>query len=254
MTEEELEFLLARCRLQKEKQMLQSSPDGNVACVEVSPPEHNTPVVGPLFYCDMVVEGVPVVAMVDCGCQTTIISRAFLHRVSEQLRKHGKPLPEMSMPTVRFYGKDGPSGRNQLPITAQVDLSVKTGGETVSVTMFVQPDSTHECLLGTNASLPLGFKFVDGEGRPLRSSVEPQPMPELNSDSEPKVANVSLIDSVSIPSRKCRFLKAKVCGEYTPGDHLLFESRNAHLRPLGVSALVTLNDERSSGFDSCSEL
>ena len=90
LTEEELEFLLARCRLLKEKQMLQSSPDGNVACVKVSPPEHNTPVVGPLFYCYMGVEGVPVVAMVDCGSQTTIISRAFLHRVSEQLRKDGR--------------------------------------------------------------------------------------------------------------------------------------------------------------------
>ena len=151
--------------------MLQSSPDGNVACVEVSPPEYNTPVVGPLFYCDMAVEGVPVVAMVDCGSQTT---RAFLHRVSERLRKDGKPLPELSMPTVCLYGKDGPSGWHQLPITAQVDFSIKAGGEPVSVTMFVQPDSTQECLLGTNASLPLGFKFVGGDGRPLRTSVEPQ--------------------------------------------------------------------------------
>ena len=35
-------------------------------------------------------------------------------------------------------------------------------------------------------------------------------------------------------------------GEYAPGDHLLFESRDAQLRPLGASAidaLVTLNDE-----------
>ena len=112
----------------------------------------------------------------------------------------------------------------------------------MSVTMFVQPDSTQECLLGTNASLPLGFKFVGGDG----TSVEPQPMPEHDSDSEPKVAHVSLIESVSIPSRKCRFLKAKVSGEYAPGDHLLFESRDAQLHPLGASAidaLVTLNDE-----------
>ena len=163
------------------------------------------------------------------------------------------------MPTVRLYGKDGPSGRHQLPITTQVDFSIKAGGEPVSVTMFVQPDSTQECLLGTNASLPLGFKFVGGDGRPLRTSVEPQPMPEPDSDSEPKVAHVSLIESVSIPSRKCRFLKAKVSGEYAPGDHL-FESRDAQLRPLGASAIdamVTLNDEGVvlipvQNFETCS--
>ena len=67
LTEEELEFLLARCRLQKEQQMLQTAPEGNVACVEATPPQHNGSVIGPLLYCDLEVEGVPVVSMVDCG-------------------------------------------------------------------------------------------------------------------------------------------------------------------------------------------
>ena len=195
------------------------------------------PVIGPLLYCDLEVEGVPVVSMVDCGSQTTIISRLFLHQVAKRLTSDGKPLPELKMPTVRHYGKDGPNGRSQLPITAQVDLSVKSGGKTVSVTMFVQPDSAQECLLGTNASLPLGFKFVDGKGNPLRSSSDPQ-----FAESEPQVAQVSLIQASSIPSRKCRFLKAKVSGEYSPGDQLLFESRSTQLQPLGLS---TLSDERT---------
>ena len=218
LTEEELEFLLARCRLQKEQQMLQTAPEGNVACVEATPPQNDGPVIGPLLYCDLEVEGVPVVSMVDCGSQTTIISRSFLHQVAKRLTSDGKPLPELKMPTVRLYGKDGPNGRSQLPITAQVDLSVTSGGKTVSVTMFVQPDSAQECLLGTNASLPLGFKFVDGKGKPLRSSSDPQ---FTESESEPQVAHVSLIQASSIPSRKCRFLKAKVSGECSPGDQFL---------------------------------
>ena len=64
---EVLEFLLARCRLQKKQQMLQTAPEGNVACVEATTPQNDGPVIGPLLYCDLEVEGVPVVSMVDCG-------------------------------------------------------------------------------------------------------------------------------------------------------------------------------------------
>ena len=219
-----------------------------MACVKATPPQHSGPAIGRLLYCDLEVERVPVVSMVDCGSQTTIISRSFLHWVARQLQNDGKPLPKLKLPTVRLYGKDGPHGKNQLPITAQVDLLVKASGETVSVTMFVQPDSAQECLLGTNASIPLGFKFVDGKGKPLRSSPELQPELESKSDSEPQVAHVSLIQASSIPSRKCRFLKAKVSGECSPGDQFLFEPRSDQLQSLGLSAidsLVTLTDERT---------
>ena len=90
LTEEELEFLLARCRLQKEKQMLQTAPEGNVACVKATPPQYSGPAIGPLLYCDLEVERVPVVSMVDCGSQTTIISHSFLHRVARQLQTSPK--------------------------------------------------------------------------------------------------------------------------------------------------------------------
>ena len=86
-------------------------------------------------------------------------------------------------------------------------------------------------MLGTNASLPLGFKFVDGKGKLLRSSPDPQPEIEPEPKSEPKTAHVSLIQASSIPSRKCRFLKAKVSGECSPGDQLLFEARSDQLQP-----------------------
>ena len=54
---------------------------------------------------------------------------------------------------------------------------------------------------------------MDGKGKPLRSSSEPQ---FAKSESEPQVAQVSLIPASSIPSRKCRFLKAKVSGNVHP--------------------------------------
>ena len=96
------------------------------------------------------------------------------------------------MPTVRLYGKDGPNGVNQLPITAQVDLRLQMNGKTITVPIFVQPDSTQECFLGTNASIPLGFKFTDAKGKPLRTGLEPDP--------NPSVARVSLIKATTIPS------------------------------------------------------
>lgn len=141
------------------------------------------------------------------------------------------------MPTVRLYGKDGPSGVNQLPITAQVDLRLQMNGETVTVPVFVQPDSTQECLLGTNASIPLGFKFADGNGKPLRTDPEP--------DSNPSVARVALIKATTIPSQKGCLLKGRVTGEHSPGKHFIFESENTQLQSLGVctsDSLVTMRD------------
>ena len=87
------------------------------------------------------------------------------------------------MPTARLYGFDGPNGVNQLPIT---------DGETVFLPIFVQPDSTQEYLLGTNASISLGFKFTVGKGKSLR--IDPEPDPNLS------VARVSLIKATTILS------------------------------------------------------
>ena len=78
---EELEFLLARCRLQKEKQLLVENDDGDgtVACVKATQTQQTESTIDPLFYCDLEIEGVPVTSMVDCGSQMMIISQSLLH-------------------------------------------------------------------------------------------------------------------------------------------------------------------------------
>ena len=103
----------------------------------------------------------------------------------------------------------------------------QANGETVVVPVFVQPDSAQECLMGTNASIPLGFKFTDGKGKPLRTNPEPLP-------TEPGIVRVSLIKATTIPSRKSRFLKTKVTGEQCPGGQFLFASKNTELQSLGI--------------------
>ena len=93
LTEEELEFLLARCRLQKEQQLLLTTQGGKVACVEASTSQPSPPVVGPLFYSELEVGGVAVMAMVDCGSQTTIISLHFCIELLSGGSKRASLLP-----------------------------------------------------------------------------------------------------------------------------------------------------------------
>ena len=84
--------------------------------------------------------------------------------MAQQMKSDGKLLPELPIPSVRLFGKDG---RHEIKITAQVDLQIQAGGKEVTIPVFVQPNSSQDCLLGTNASIPLGLQFLDSKGKPL---------------------------------------------------------------------------------------
>lgn len=161
LTEQELESLLSQCRLKKERQLLEKE------ALRVCNLCRGKPSVGPSLYLDLTVGGVPTVAMVDTGSQSTIISRSLLHRIAKQCRLEGKDLPSLVQPTAHLFGKDGQRGGHELVITAQVDLILTADGVSVVVPVFVQPDSTQECLLGMNAAPLLGLTFLDGKGQPL---------------------------------------------------------------------------------------
>ena len=89
-------------------------------------------------------------------------------------------------------------------ITAQVPLLLSLGDKSVSVPVFVQPDSDQACLLGINAIPVLGISVLQSDGKPVLSHIPSSP-------SEPEVATVSLVESVTLPSQKGRVLKARVC-------------------------------------------
>ena len=138
--------------------------------------------------------------MVDTGAQSTIISRSTLHAVNRHLRQQGRELPPLKLLTVRLYGKDGEKGGKELLITAQVPLLLSLGDKSVSVPAFVQPDSDQACLLGINAIPLIGISVLQSDGKPVLSHF-------LSSPSEPEVATVSLVESVTLPSQKGRVLK-----------------------------------------------
>ena len=79
--------------------------------------------------------------MLDTGAQPTIISRSALHDIDRDLHEAGKKLPPLELPTVRLFGKDGQEEGKELCITAQVPLTFQLKSKSVTVPVFIQPNS-----------------------------------------------------------------------------------------------------------------
>ena len=181
------------------------------------------------------IEGVPVEAMVDTGSQSTVISRAVLHKVGRHLRQQEKEMPQLRLPTARLYGKDNGGERRELNITAEVSLKIEADGKAVTAPVFVQPDSEQPCLLGMNIAPELGLKFLDANGLPLKEyACQPLPI------QAPTSAMVYLTQTLTLPGRKGRFLEAQVNPTFEAGTELLFEPNAESLGALGLSAQESL--------------
>ena len=120
-----------------------------------------------------------------------------------------EPLPELEESSARFYGKDGQKGNRPLNITAQVTLNPVANGKSASVPFFVQSDSEQSCLLGTNATLVLGFKFLRADGRPLL----------VQSAKLSHIPDAAMVhQSSTLPGRKGCFLEVRVDAPVEKGD------------------------------------
>ena len=84
-----------------------------------------------LFEIEVSVEGVLMIAILDTGAQSIIISRSALHDLSSHLCQVGEALPILELPTARLFGKDGLKGGNELCVTDQVPLSIQLKSRTV---------------------------------------------------------------------------------------------------------------------------
>ena len=133
LSEAELQELLARCRLRRERQLIE---DDSVKTRVVTASDGQAGVVGPTLLLDLQIEGVPVEALVDTGSQSTIISRTTLHAIAKHLRENGHPLPKQEEPTVKLFGKDGQNGGRELIITAQLNVTLEADGRSVTAPVF----------------------------------------------------------------------------------------------------------------------
>ena len=168
MTEIQLEQLLAKKRLRKENAELPTGSQTNV----VRASKEKAGVIGTLLHLEVLIERLPVKAMIDTGAQFTIISRATLHDVCRHLKQQQQELSPLEKPTVRVYGKDGPKKGRELVVTAQVSLLFSLGSKSVSVPVFVQLDSEQPCMLGINAILALAIDVSWSNGSEPTSTVE----------------------------------------------------------------------------------
>ena len=228
LTEDELEQLLAQKKLAKEGSLLPSS-NNTVNATSTG----KAGAIGPLLEVEVKIEGVPVKALLDTGAQSTIISRSTLHSVVKYLQGCNQPVPQLQLPTARLYGKDGEKGGKPLYITAEIPFVISLGPNSVTVPVFVQPDSEQACLLGMNALPFLGIEVRDSNGIQLLPT-------EPKSDDAPKpvASQISLLTSAVVPSHKGRVLHAKATSPdavILDGD-FLFEPNQKALGSCGLSA------------------
>ena len=131
----------------------------------------------------------------------------------------------------KFYGKGG----EQLIITARIQLTVEADGRSAIVPVFVQPDSSQACLLGSNVLMHLGVTVQRASGDPVKLV-----------GGEVSQYQVRLVQAVSVPSGKAKFVKAKLDVPLINGEELVFEPcaetfhRHALVAP---EALVTLHSD-----------
>ena len=223
LSDAQLKNVLSKWRLVQEQALLSSVSDDHADALLVTGPAAQA--VSQVLSLEVLIEGVPVTAVVDTGAQSTIIARSTLHKVGRHILKNGGKLPTLEKPTVRLYGKDGRKGGRELTITAQLPLSFSVDGKSVHVPVFVQPDSEQPCLLGMNAISSLGMHVLRANGEPI--------LPV--SSNEPMVATVNLLRAIIIPSQSGRIVKAHLSGGETSGCDLLFAPNHDQLGPLGVS-------------------
>ena len=84
---------------------------------------------------ELLVEGLQVAAVVDTASNSTIISRPMLHSTKRNLQSLGKPIPQLKLPSIPLYGKEGTKG-NPLDITDQVRFTFHCGGPNITVPTF----------------------------------------------------------------------------------------------------------------------
>ena len=223
----ELEQELTRRKLDKEQQ-LADEPTKSVNVV--------TGAVGSAYLLDVSVGGLVVSALVDTGSQSTIMSRAFLHKVFAHMRGLGDTQPRLQEPCTKFKGKGG----NPIQITAQVPLTLSVDGKVTSVPVFIQPDSEQDCLLGSNVLPALGISVVRANGHPLIASSKVL--------GQNETVGVNLVQATTLPGLNGCFAKAKIDMTGLEDACLLFEPDHKALGDSGVSAFESLISVDSNGY------
>lgn len=180
--------------------------------------------VGPTLMLELSVEGLQIAALVDTASNSTIISWSMLHEIKHHLQALGKSMPQLELPCVPLYGKEGTKGK-PLDITAQVSLTFACNGRRVTVPTFIQPESEQKCLIGMNV---IPFLVHGANGKPLHAIVE----------------HDAQVQTTSIPSMKGRVVETGLIdSDSFHGKELLFQPEHNILDNVGIwtqESLITV--------------
>lgn len=144
------------------------------------------------------------------------------------MAKQGKPLPQLKVPTVRLYGKDGKKSKCELNISAEALVTIEADGTQIQTPIFIQQESDQPCLLRMNAAPSLNLQFLRANGQPLKSTADLT-----------VTEGTSKYESTTIPARKGRFLEAIIEPKFEIGTQLLFEPQEQTNGLSAQEALLT---------------
>ena len=145
--------------------------------------------IGPLYYANVDIEGLPVEALVDPGSAATLVSFNLFQKIGKNANLPPTVLSKPSV-TLRDYNQ------HVIPIGASVDLTISFNGQSVVTPVHIcSPNSQVEsCLLGTNVVIPLRL-MVPATG------VQPKSNDTSLAQSTTVTATVHLVHSTRLPGR-----------------------------------------------------
>ena len=167
--------------------------------------------VGPLYFTNVEIAGVPVQAMVDPGSSATILSFELFKLIGKQAKI---PSEALRPPTIAL--KD--YSQRAMPIGACVELPITWNGQTATIPVYLRSElgvDGEPCLLGTNIVVPMGM-MVPGPGvQPRTAGVD------LLRSSELKAA-VQLVQAQCLPSHCAKFVEASTEAQIRGDGDLIF--------------------------------
>jgi len=148
--------------------------------------------VGPLYFTQVEIAGIPMETVVDPGSSATLLYFELFKSIGKQAQI---PPDALKFPDIilRDYSQ------RPIPIGARVDLSITWQGKTVTTPVYLRSDlgmTGEPCLLGTNVVIPLGM-MVPAPG------VQPRDVP-------PKAEGVvQLLQPHRVPSQCAKLVEAE---------------------------------------------
>ena len=198
----------------------------------------NTPL-GPTPTSEVLLDQVPVKALLDTGSTTSIVSLDFFIQTAARKRlpnqsplDWGKSVRERLQPTtvsLRSYGGD------ELTIVSQVKCHLARGCHSLEPVLQVQRGAPVNLQLGTDVLPLLGFSLVQDERGGRSTNLLEDADKDVSSVAPP--AEVKLIQATRLPARHRKLIRVEIDGQIVTS---LFEPELQALGQRGIAMAIAV--------------